>query len=314
MADQATSPTPRNNRRLLGWTWRETRGFLFVVPWLIGFIGFIAGPFLFSLFIAMTNWRMQSDPKWVGLHNFVGLLNGEDTRFVQAVYNTTYYVVFHVPGILIISFAIAALLNRKVKGVAIYRTAFYLPSITTGVATAVLWYWMLQPNGLLNNLLDIFLNPFGIDAPNWLGSTKWAMPGLILMSFWSVGTSMIIFLAGFQGIPEHLYEAAEIDGAGWWQKVRNVTFPLMTPQIFLTSVLGIIGSFQTFTTALIVTDGGPADATLFVLLHLYQIGFRVFNMGYASAIAWILFLIILFFTIVQFVTARRWVYYEGEKA
>ena len=125
---------------------------------------------------------------------------------------------------------------------------------------------------------------------------------------------MIIFLAGFQGIPEHLYEAAEIDGAGWWQKVRNVTFPLMTPQIFLTSVLGIIGSFQTFTTALIVTDGGPADATLFVLLHLYQIGFRVFNMGYASAIAWILFLIILFFTIVQFVTARRWVYYEGEKA
>ena len=183
MADQATPPAPRNNRRLLGWTWRETRGFLFVVPWLIGFIGFIAGPFLFSLFIAMTNWRMQSDPKWVGLHNFVGLLNGEDTRFVQAVYNTTYYVVFHVPGILIISFAIAALLNRKVKGVAIYRTAFYLPSITTGVATAVLWYWMLQPNGLLNNLLDIFLNPFGIDAPNWLGSTKWAMPGLILMSF-----------------------------------------------------------------------------------------------------------------------------------
>ena len=218
-------------------------------------------------------------------------------------------MVFHVPGILIISFAIAALLNRKVKGVAIYRTAFYLPSITTGVATAVLWYWMLQPNGLLNNLLDIFLGPLGVKAPNWLGSTTWAMPGLIIMSFWTVGTTMIIYLAGLQGIPEHLYEAADIDGAGWWGKVRHVTIPLMTPQIFLTSVLGIIGSFQTFTTALIVTDGGPADATLFVLLHLYQIGFRVFNMGYASAIAWILFLIILFFTIVQFVTARRWVYY-----
>jgi multiple sugar transport system permease protein len=311
-ADQPLARSPRR-RRIRSWTWRETQGFLFILPWLFGFVVFIAGPFFFSFFVSLTDWRLVGDAKWLGLENYARLLSADDQRFVQAVYNTTYYVVFHVPGVLIISFAIAGLLNRKVKGIAIYRTAFYLPSITTGVATAVLWFWVLQPNGLLNNFINIFLGPFGAKGPNWLGSTTWAMPGLIIMSFWTVGTTMIIFLAGFQGIPQHLYEAAEIDGAGWWGKVRNVTLPMMTPQIFLTSVLGVIGSFQVFTAALIITEGGPADATLFVLLHLYQIGFRAFNMGYASAIAWVLFLIILFFTVVQFISASRWVYYEGQR-
>jgi multiple sugar transport system permease protein len=313
--DMATPPAAQaEGRGIFGWTWRETRGFLFVFPWLVGFILFIAGPFFFSFFLSFTQWRLVGDIKWTGFNNYVQLLSGEDTRFVQSVYNTVFYVFFHVPGILIISFTVAGLLNRKVRGMPLYRTAFYLPSITAGVATAVLWYWVLQPNGLLNQFLNVFLNPFGVDAPNWLGSTKWAMPGLIIMSFWSVGTTMIIYLAGFQGIPQHLYEAAEIDGAGWWGKIRNVTIPMMTPQIFLTLVLAVIGSFQVFTTALIVTEGGPADATLFLLLYLYWNGFRFFKMGYASAIAWLLFLIILFLTIVQFATARRWVYYEGERA
>ena len=313
--DMATPPAAQaEGRGIFGWTWKETRGFLFVFPWLVGFILFIAGPFFFSFFLSFTQWRLVGDIKWTGFNNYVQLLSGEDTRFVQSVYNTVFYVFFHVPGILIISFTVAGLLNRKVRGMPLYRTAFYLPSITAGVATAVLWYWVLQPNGLLNQFLNVFLNPFGVDAPNWLGSTKWAMPGLIIMSFWSVGTTMIIYLAGFQGIPQHLYEAAEIDGAGWWGKIRNVTIPMMTPQIFLTLVLAVIGSFQVFTTALIVTEGGPADATLFLLLYLYWNGFRFFKMGYASAIAWLLFLIILFLTIVQFATARRWVYYEGERA
>ena len=313
--DMASAPAPvRRRRGLLGWTWKETQGFLFIFPWLFGFIVFIAGPFFFSFFLSFTQWRLVGDIKWLGFENYAQLLSGEDTRFVQSVYNTAYYVVFHVPGVLIISFVIAGLLNRKVKGIAIYRTAFYLPSITTGVATAVLWYWVLQPNGLLNNFLDLFLKPMDIQAPNWLGSTTWAMPGLIIMSFWSVGTTMIIYLAGLQGIPQHLYEAAEIDGAGWWGKVRHVTIPMMTPQIFLTMVLAVIGSFQVFTAALIITEGGPADATLFLLLYLYWNGFRFFKMGYASAIAWILFFVILFLTIVQFLTARRWVYYEGERA
>ncbi len=314
VTEQPVAQLGKRRRRLPGWSWRETQGFLFVLPWLFGFVVFLAGPFLFSFFVSLTEWRFVGDAKWLGLGHYARLLSAEDQRFVQAVYNTTYYVVFHVPGVLIISFVIAGLLNRKVRGIAIYRTCFYLPSITTGVATAVLWYWVLQPNGLLNDFLNILLVPLGFKGPNWLGSTTWAMPGLIIMSFWTVGTTMIIFLAGFQGIPHHLYEAAEIDGAGWWGKVRNVTVPLMTPQIFLTSVIGVIGSFQVFTAALIITEGGPADATLFILLHLYQIGFTAFNMGYASAIAWVLFLIILFFTIVQFITARRWVYYEGVRA
>ena len=313
--DMATPPAARaEGRGLFGWTWKETRGFLFILPWLVGFILFIAGPFFFSFFLSFTQWRLVGDIKWTGFNNYVQLLSGEDTRFVQSVYNTVFYVFFHVPGILIISFIVAGLLNRKVKGMALYRTAFYLPSITAGVATAVLWYWVLQPNGLLNLFLNVFLNPIGLDAPNWLGSTRWAMPGLIIMSFWSVGTTMIIYLAGFQGIPQHLYEAAEIDGAGWYGKIRHVTIPMMTPQIFLTLVLAVIGSFQVFTTALIVTEGGPADATLFLLLYLYWNGFRFFKMGYASAIAWLLFLIILFLTIVQFAFARKWVYYEGERA
>ncbi len=314
-SDMATPPVASpGSRGILGWTWKDVRGFLFVLPWLVGFVLFVAGPFFFSFFLSFTAWRLVGDIRWMGLENYSQLLSGEDTRFVQSVYNTVYYVVFHVPGVLILSFGIAALLNRKVKGIAMYRTAFYLPSITTGVATAVLWYWVLQPNGLLNNFLNIFMVPLGISPPNWLGSTTWAMPGLIIMSFWSVGTTMIIYLAGLQGIPQHLYEAAEIDGAGWWGKVRNVTIPMMTPQIFLTLVLAVIGSFQVFTTALIITEGGPADATLFLLLYLYWNGFRFFKMGYASAIAWILFFIILFLTIVQFVTARKWVYYEGERA
>ncbi len=204
-SDMATPPAKSLGRRgILGWTWKDVRGFLFVLPWLVGFVLFVAGPFFFSFFLSFTAWRLVGDIRWMGLENYSQLLSGEDTRFVQSVYNTVYYVVLHVPGVLILSFGIAALLNRKVKGIAMYRTAFYLPSITTGVATAVLWYWVLQPNGLLNNFLNIFMVPMGIKPPNWLGSTTWAMPGLIIMSFWSVGTTMIIYLAGLQGIPQHL--------------------------------------------------------------------------------------------------------------
>ncbi len=313
VTEALASSSSTRRRTFLGWTWRETQGLLLVSPWLLGFIMFLAGPFFFSLYLSFTTWRLIGDIDWVGLDNYLDLLSGADPRFVVSIYNTAFYVFFHVPGVLIISFAIAGLLNRKVKGMALYRTAFYLPSITAGVATAVLWYWILQEQGLLNLFLGVFLQPFGIDPPRWLGSTTWALPGLIIMSFWTVGTAMIIYLAGLQGIPLHLYEAAEIDGAGWWGKVRNVTIPMMTPQIFLTVVLAIIGSFQVFTTALIVTEGGPADATLFTLLYLYWTAFRFFKMGYASAIAWLLLLIIMFFTVVQFALARRWVYYEGER-
>lgn len=279
---------------------------LFIAPWLITFIWFTLGPFIASIILSLTNYRFIGLPTWVGLDNYVRLFT-DDPKFIRSVINTLYYTAVHVPGIMIMAFFVAILLNQKVKGQPIYRTAFYLPSVTAGVATAYLWILLLQPNGLVNQ----FLGLVGIDGPNWLTSSTWAMPALILMSFWGLGTTMIIYLAALQGIPQHLYEAASVDGAGVIRKMWHVTVPMMTPAIFLTAVLQIIGSWQVFTQALIVTNGGPRDSTLFILLHLYRTGFEYFQMGYASAIAWVLFVIILVFTILQFGIARRWVYYEG---
>lgn len=288
-------------------TWQIWSGWLFALPWLIQFVFFIVAPFVASFYLSLTNYRFRGAPKVIGWDNYVELFT-DDPLFWKSVGNTIYYTVIHVPGQIVIAFLIALLLNQNVRGIALWRTMFYLPSITAGVATAMLWIVILQPNGLLNQ----FLGLFGIPGPRWLTSTTWAMQGLILMSFWTVGTTMILYLAGLQGIPTHLYEAAEIDGAGPFRRVWHVTIPMMTPTIFLTVVLGIIGSFQVFTSALIVTSGGPANSTLFVLLYLYRKAFLIFQMGYASAIAWVLFVIILLFTVVQFAVARRWVHYEYE--
>lgn len=286
--------------------WQRWSGLLFITPWLITFLWFTLGPFIASIYLSFTNYRFIGLPSWVGLDNYVRLFT-DDAKFIRSIINTLYYTAVHVPGIMIMAFFVAILLNQKVKGQPIYRTAFYLPSVTAGVATAYLWILLLQPNGLVNQ----FLGLVGIDGPNWLTSSTWAMPALILMSFWGLGTTMIIYLAALQGIPQHLYEAASVDGAGVIRKMWHVTVPMMTPAIFLTAVLQIIGSWQVFTQALIVTNGGPRDSTLFILLHLYRTGFEYFQMGYASAIAWVLFVIILVFTILQFGIARRWVYYEG---
>ncbi len=286
--------------------WQRWSGLLFITPWLITFLWFTLGPFIASIFLSFTNYRFIGLPTWIGLDNYVRLFT-DDPKFIRSIINTLYYTAVHVPGIMFMAFFVAILLNQKVKGQPVYRTAFYLPSVTAGVATAYLWILLLQPNGLVNQ----FLGLVGIDGPNWLTSSTWAMPALILMSFWGLGTTMIIYLAALQGIPQHLYEAASVDGAGVIRKMWHVTVPMMTPAIFLTAVLQIIGSWQVFTQALIVTNGGPRDSTLFILLHLYRTGFEYFQMGYASAIAWVLFVIILVFTIIQFGIARRWVYYEG---
>lgn len=289
------------------WRWRDIRGFFLVLPWLVGFVLFSLVPFLISLYLSFTQWRLSGPIKWVGLSNYAGLLT--DDRFIKSLTNTIYFTVVNVPGTLLLAFIAAGLLNRNVKGIPIYRTMFYLPAITSGIATAVLWYWILQPGGLI----DLVLGFVGIQAPDWLGTTTWALPALIVMSLWNIGTPMILYLAGLQGVPQHLYEAAEIDGAGWWNRIWHVTIPMMTPTILLTLVLGIIGSFQVFTSALVITAGGPADATLFILLYLYWEAFRFLQMGYASAIAWILFVIILIFTVIQLSVARYWVYYEGDQ-
>ena len=286
--------------------WQRWSGLLFIMPWLITFLWFTLGPFIASIFLSFTNYRFIGTPTWVGFQNYANLF-GDDPKFIRSIINTLYYTAVHVPGIMLLAFFVALLLNQKVKGQPIYRTAFYLPSVTAGVATAYLWILLLQPNGLINQFLGIV----GINGPTWLTSSTWAMPALILMSFWGLGTTMIIYLAALQGIPQHLYEAASVDGAGVVRKMWHVTVPMMTPAIFLTAVLQIIGSWQVFTQALIVTNGGPRDSTLFILLHLYRTGFEYFQMGYASAIAWVLFMIILVFTVIQFGVARRWVYYEG---
>jgi multiple sugar transport system permease protein len=286
--------------------WRNVRGFFLVLPWFVGFLFFSFLPFVASFYLSFTDWRLSDTSHWIGAENYVGLFTS-DERFIKSLLNTAAYTVVHVPGTLLLALIAAGLLNQKVKGMPIFRTMFYLPAITAGVATAVLWYWILQPTGLINSALGVL----GIPGPDWLGSTRWALPALVLMSFWNIGTPMILFLAGLQGVPQQLYEAASIDGAGWWDRIRHVTLPMLTPTILLTLVLGIIGSFQVFTSALVVTEGGPADATLFILLYLYWQAFRFLQMGYASAIAWVLFVVILIFTVIQLSLARYWVYYEG---
>jgi multiple sugar transport system permease protein len=286
---------------------REWQGLLYISPWLIGFAIFTVYPFFWSIQLSFMDWKGIGEPDFIGFANYTRMFT-DDEAFIYSIRNTLVYTLVHVPGIMILAFAVALLLNERLRFMPIFRTLFYLPSVTSGVATVVLWVWILHPTGLLNQGLATL----GIAGPNWFGSTTWALPGLILMSFWNIGSTMVIYLAGLQGVPQQLYDAAEIDGANSWQRVRYVTIPMMTPSIFLTLILGVIGSFQVFTAALVATEGGPGYATTFVLLHLYFNAFRYFRMGYASAIGWVLFVIIMFFTILQFWLASRWVYYEGE--
>jgi multiple sugar transport system permease protein len=283
-------------------------GWAFISPWLIGFIVFTAGPFIAALWLSMTNWDVAGTWSFVGLRNYQRMLTGEDDLFVTSVKNTIFYVLFNVPGVQIIALAVAALLNQQIRGISIYRTIFYLPAVTAGVATAYLWANILAKSGMLNSLLGLV----GIEGPNWLYSIEWSLPAIVIYSLWNVGTPMLIYLAALQGVPVHLHEAAMIDGAGVWHRFRNITVPMITPAVFFNMVLGIIGSFQVFNAAYIITAGGPANATLVYILHLYRSAFEQGKMGYASALAWFLFLVILAFTLVQLVMAKMWVYYEAE--
>lgn len=291
------------SRRRYRW-WRDNLGVLYVLPWLVGFIVLQLFPFIASLAISFTKWDFGGAPVFIGFDNYRRMI--ADPLVLQSVVNTIYYTVLSVPSGLAVAFLLAVLLNQHVRGIAIYRTAFYLPSVTAGVATSIIWVWLLQPNGLANKGLSLF----GIHGPPWLVSPTWALPALVIVSLWSVGGSMVLFLAGLQGIPQGLYDAVAIDGGGHFAKFFHVTIPMMTPYFFLTSVLGIIGSFQVFTSALVMTQGGPAGATTFIVLLMYWEGWQWWRMGYASAIAWALLVVILFFTAVQFRLARSWVYYE----
>jgi multiple sugar transport system permease protein len=283
-------------------------GLLFVSPWVIGFIVLTMVPFVLSLYYSFTQYDVVAAPDWVGIQNYVQLL--KDPIFWRSIYNTLYYTVFAVPLSIVIGVALALLLNLKIKGMAFYRTIFYLPSIVPLVASSILWLWLFDPQfGLINSMLEAV----GIRGPGWLVDPAWSKPALIVMGLWGIGGAMIIYLAGLQDIPQEMYESAELDGAVWWHKIVYITIPMLTPVIFFNLIMGLIGSFQYFTQAYIVTSGGPNDSTLFYSLYLYNNAFSYFHMGYASAMAWILFILIMAATLIVFKSSARWVFYGGDK-
>ena len=283
-------------------------GYLFTLPYIIHFMLLIAGSMIFSFAISLTRTDLLTGWEFVGLDNYTRLFN--DNLFWKSLRVTAYYTFALVPMGIVVGLSIAVLLNQKVKALGLWRTVYYLPAVVSGVAVAILWSWVLNPRfGLLN----AGLRAIGIsDPPRWIYSETWAVPAFIIMGLWGAGGSMLLYLAGLQGIPTQLYEAADIDGANRWTKFWNITIPMLTPTIFFNLLVGIIGSFQVFTQAFIMTGGGPNNATLTMVLYLYRQGFQNLRFGYASALAWILFFIILVFTLGVVKSSAAWVYYEGE--
>ena len=287
--------------------WQEYRdGYIFILPWLLGFLIFVAGPMIASLLISFTRWEIVTPAHWVGLEQYTKLF--ADDRFYLSLYNTAYYVFLGVPLHLLLALLAAMAMNLNIRGIRFYRTVYFLPSITPVVASSLLWLWIFNPEfGLANSALSAL----GLPRLFWLQDPRLAKAAFIIMSFWNIGGQMVILLAGLKGIPPALYEAAHIDGAGAWASFRNITLPMLSPAIFFNLILAIIGAFQVFTQAYIITQGGPENATLFYVLYLYRAAFENFRMGYASALAWVLFIIILIFTYIQFKLSDRWVFYEG---
>lgn len=281
-------------------------GYLFFLPALIGLVFLLAIPIVYSFYLSFTDFNMYNEANWIGLKNYQNLFN--DRLFFKSLGNTIYYVVLSVPINTIIGILLALLLNNdNIKGLKFFRTSFYLPTVVSGVAVALLWQWVLDPNfGLINT----FLMNFGIQGPGWLTSVDWSKPSIVLMNAWAVGGTMIIYLAGLQGIPDSLYESATIDGAGPIRKLINITLPMLSPTIFFNVIMGIISGFQVFMQAYIMTEGGPNNSTLFYALYLYNKAFRDLQMGYASAMGWILLVITLVLTLLIFKFSSKFIYYE----
>jgi multiple sugar transport system permease protein len=298
-----------NRRPWLNASRREALTFyLLISPWLIGFLVFVLGPMLASLYFSFTEWNLLKPPVWIGARNYVRMAN--DPLIAQAFKVTGLFTLVYVPLELIGGLGLALLLNQKVRGLRGFRTMFYLPSVVSGVAYVVLWMWIFHPRaGLLNTILGFI----GIEGPTWLASPDWALPAIVIMSLWGLGRTMVIYLAGLQGIPQQLYESAALDGANGWRQFWAITLPLLTPTIFFNLVLSIIATSQSFTQAFVATNGGPLDSTLFYVLYLYRQAFQNFRMGYASAMAWVLFVVVLALTLIVIRSARSWVYYEDDQ-
>jgi len=289
-------------------------GYLFISPWILGMLLFALGPILASFGLAFTRWNLFTEPEYVGWANFQKLAH--DPLFYKSVFNTIYYTIFAVPLGLVLALGLAMLVNHRLRGINFFRTAFFLPNVVAGIAMLLLWKWLFDPNfGLINLFLDwtglmAVFEWIGIGRPQWISSRAGAMPGLVFMSIWGLGGSMMIFLAGLQNIPRELIEAAELDGAGPWKRFRYVTVPLLTPTIFFLTMVGVIASLQVFNQAYVMTQGGPAHATLFYVLYLFQTAFERFQMGYACAMALVLFIITLIVSLIQLAMGKKWVHYQ----
>ncbi len=283
-------------------------GYVGILPWLLGLIFFTAGPMVASAVLSLTNWDIVRPPVWIGLGNYVELFTA-DPLFWTSLRVTLTYVVFAVPLQIIFGVALALLLNMRLRGMHLFRTLFYIPAVLSGVAIALMFMWVLQPDyGAVNSALALV----GIEGPGWFWDPAWALPSIVLMSLWRAGaTGGVIYLAGLQNISPHLYEAARVDGASAWHRFWRITLPLLTPTVFFQLVVGLIDAFRVFAEVYVITQGGPLRATFFYMLYLFQVGFQDFHMGYASALAWVLILITALVGVITFKTSDRWVYYEA---
>jgi len=293
---------PRDRRRLYN-------GLLFISPWIIGFLLFRVYPFFASLYYSFTFYPVLRSPKWIGFDNYINMF--DDPRFLTSLWNSAYYAGLAVPLGAIVGILLAMLLNMRVRGLSVFRTIFFLPSITPVVATSIVWLWMYNPR---SGVINFILEQFGVNGPAWLGDPNWSKPALILMSLWGLGGAVVIYLAALQDVPKDLLEASDLDGASARQKLWFVTIPMISPVILFNVITGLIAAFQLFTQVHVMTGGtgSPADSTLMMSIYLYQSAFEFFKMGYASAQAWVLFLIIVFFTLILFRVSGRLVYYGGK--
>ncbi len=294
-------------RRRRGLRREAVEGFLLISPWLLGFIIWTAGPMIASFVMIFLNWDIVSPATFAGLDNVKTMIAG-DELFWLTLYNTAFYTFIAVPLHVLGALILALMMTVQTRGIHYYRLVYYLPSIIPSAANAILWLWVFNPQfGVANEVLTWFDLP----TPLWLTDPNYAKPAFIVMSMWSLGGAMIIFLAGLQGVPQELYEAARVDGTRWYHELRFITIPMISHVVFFNLVLQLIGSFQVFTAAYIMTNGGPQNATLFLVLYIYRNAFQFFQMGYASTMAWALFAIVLALTLIQFKVAGRWVFYEG---
>lgn len=276
-------------------------GYKFISPWIVGVLLFTAFPMIFAAYISLTDWSILGTPKFIGLNNFKEIFS--DKEFYQTLFVTVRYALLAVPIGIISSFSMAILMNFNIRGVSIYRTIYYLPAVVSGVAVAVIWKWILNPNYGIANMI---LGWFGISGPNWLSDPNWVLPSYLLIAIWGAGGGILTYIVGLKDIPNDLYDSARIDGAGFWSRLTRITIPLMTPVLYYNLIMGIVAAFRKFTDAYII--GGAANEGRFYMVYLYENAFSYYRMGYATALAWVLFVIILALTLFINATSKKWMY------